>query len=127
MEKTASLQVFEALSSGVRLDVFRLLVRAGQAGRVAGEIAEQLQLPAPNLSFHFKALVQAGLLTVEQEGRFQRYRANIPLMLETIAFLTENCCGDRPEECAAMRRAVPAAEPFLPALGGRGTTTTEPT
>lgn len=35
----------------------------------------------------------SGLLTVEQEGRFQRYRANIPLMLELIAYLTEECCA----------------------------------
>lgn len=116
MEKAAVLQVFEALSSGVRLDVFRLLVRAGSAGRVAGEIAEALALPPTNLSFHLKGLVQCGLATVEQEGRYQRYRASIPTMLATIAYLTENCCGDDPAECAELRCAVPAAAPFLPEL-----------
>jgi ArsR family transcriptional regulator, arsenate/arsenite/antimonite-responsive transcriptional repressor len=116
MQKSVALQVFEALSSGVRLDVFRLLVRAGRAGKVAGEIAETLDIAPSNLSFHLKGLTQCGLLTAEQEGRYQRYRANLPLMLETIAFLTENCCGDRPDECADLRRGVPAAVPFLPAL-----------
>lgn len=94
MDKGAALQVFEALSSGVRLDVFRLLVQAGPAGRVAGEISSALDIPPTNLSFHLKALAQAGLVTAEQEGRFQRYRANIPLMVDTIGYLTENCCGD---------------------------------
>lgn len=99
MDKSAALQVFEALSSGVRLDVFRLLVQAGPDGRVAGELSAALGLPATNLSFHLKGLTQAGLVSVEQEGRYQRYRANIPLMVDTISFLTENCCGDHPEAC----------------------------
>lgn len=100
MNKNTALQVFEALSSGVRLDVFRLLVRAGPDGRVAGDISSSLDIPPTNLSFHLKGLTQAGLVTAEQEGRFQRYRANIPLMVDTIGFLTENCCGDHPEACA---------------------------
>lgn len=118
MDKPAVLQVFEALSSGVRLDVFRLLVEAGRSGRVAGDIAAKLDIPPTNLSFHLKTLTQAGLLTVEQEGRYQRYRANIPLMLATIAFLTENCCAGHPEDCAEMRRAVPGVGALLPALDG---------
>lgn len=100
MTKSEALQAFEALSSGVRLDVFRLLVQAGPAGRVAGELATELGLPPTNLSFHFKALTQSGLLTVEQEGRYQRYRANMPLMVDLIAFLTDNCCAGHPEQCA---------------------------
>ncbi|MDO9598339.1 MAG: metalloregulator ArsR/SmtB family transcription factor [Azoarcus sp.] len=116
MDKAAVLQVFESLSSGIRLDVFRLLVQAGRSGRVAGEIASSLDIPSTNLSFHLKTLVQSGLLTVEQEGRFQRYRANIPLMLGTIAFLTENCCAGHPEDCAELRGAIPDVDAFLPPL-----------
>lgn len=114
IQREQALGVFEALSSGVRLDVFRLLVQAGTGGRVAGEISAALDVPPTNLSFHLKALVQANLLSVTQEGRYQRYRANIPLMLDTIAFLTANCCGDHPEECAAYRDRVPGLGAFLP-------------
>lgn len=102
MNKDEALQVFESLASGIRLDIFRLLVRAGPEGRVAGEIADALAIPPTNLSFHLKTLTQTGLISVEQEGRFQRYRANIPLMVEVIAYLTENCCGDQPELCAGL-------------------------
>lgn len=116
MKKADAIQVFESLSSGVRLDVFRLLVQAGRSGQVAGEIAATLDIPPTNLSFHLKTLIQSGLLTVEQEGRFQRYRANIPLMLETIAYLTENCCAGHPEDCAGMRGAIPGADALLPPL-----------
>lgn len=117
VQKDQVLRVFEALSSGVRLDVFRLLVQAGKGGRVAGEIATALDLPSTNLSFHLKALVQANLLSVEQEGRYQRYRANIPLMLDTIGYLTANCCGDHPEDCADYRDQVPGLARILPPPG----------
>ncbi|MGE8619888.1 MAG: ArsR/SmtB family transcription factor, partial [Achromobacter spanius] len=80
MDKNTAVIVFESLASGVRLDIFRLLVRAAPDGCVAGQIATELSLPPTNLSFHLKALTQAGLLTVEQEGRFMRYRANTTLM-----------------------------------------------
>lgn len=116
MQRERALQVFEALSSGVRLDVFRLLVRAGKEGRVAGEIADALDIPPTNLSFHLKGLTHCGLLSVEQEGRYQRYRANIPLMLDTIAFLTENCCADNPDDCAVLRRDAPGTSAFLPPI-----------
>jgi ArsR family transcriptional regulator len=71
---------------------------------VAGDIAAKLELPPTNLSFHSKALTQAGLVTVTQEGRYQRYRANIPLMVDLVAYLTEECCSGNPEKCAPLRK-----------------------
>lgn len=99
MEKAIATTVFESLASGIRLDVYRLLVREGTEGLVAGEIASALDIPSTNLSFHLKALTQARLVTVEQEGRFQRYRANMPLMLDLIGYLTAECCAGHPEQC----------------------------
>lgn len=116
MEKITATQIFESLASGIRLDIYRLLVRFGKAGLVAGEIASTLNVPPTNLSFHLKALTQAGLATVEQEGRFQRYRANIPLMLDLIAYLTEECCAGHPEECAELRSASSCCNSVLPPL-----------
>ncbi|SQI43759.1 Helix-turn-helix domain [Leminorella richardii] len=114
MEKQTATTIFESLSSGVRLDVYRLLVKAGTTGMVAGEIASTLEIPSTNLSFHLKALTQASMLTVEQEGRYQRYRANIPLMLDLIAYLTEECCAGHPEQCQGLRSASTCSEAVLP-------------
>lgn len=99
MEKQQAVNVFESLSSGVRLDVYRLLVRQGSEGLVAGDIAARLELPPTNLSFHLKALTHAQLVSVAQEGRYQRYRANLPLMVELIGYLTDECCADQPGQC----------------------------
>jgi len=73
-------------------------------------------VPPANLSFHLKALSQARLVTVEQEGRFQRYRADIPLMLDLIAYLTEECCSGSPAQCVEMRAASKCVEELLPPL-----------
>ena len=109
MERAAAMLTLESLSSGIRLDIFRLLVRQGPEGLVAGEIATALELAPSNLSFHLKALTQSGLLSVEQEGRYQRYRANMPLMLDLIAYLTEECCAGHPELCGDLPTASSCA------------------
>jgi DNA-binding transcriptional ArsR family regulator len=116
MRKQNVLDAMSALSTGVRLDVFRLLVRSGKEGMVSGDIAKALDIPLTNTSFHLKTLVQAKLANVEQQGRFQRYRANIPQMLDVIAYLTENCCADDPGACRPMRNAIPNLEKVLPDL-----------
>ena len=119
MKRQSAIQIFESLSSGVRLDIYRLLVRIGPDGMVAGDIAAKLELPATNLSFHAKALAQAGLVTVTQEGRYQRYRANTPLMFDLIAYLTDECCSGHPEKCAPSRKPSVSSE-SVPALAGSG-------
>ncbi len=116
MEKPSALAIFAALASGLRLEAFRLLVKQGPPGMVAGEIAGALAVLPANLSFHLKVLSQARLVTVEQEGRFQRYRANIPLILELIAYLTEECCSGSPDQCLELRRAVQGSEALVPRL-----------
>ena len=65
--------------------------------------ASELDIAPNTLSFHLKAMLHAGLVSVEQEGRFLRYRANIPLMLEVIAYLTSECCSENPCECQKFR------------------------
>lgn len=92
MNTQQSAKLFECLSSPIRLDIFSLLIRYGSEGLVAGQIASELDLPSTNLSFHLKTLSHANLIFVQQEGRFLRYRANLPLMKELAGFLTNQCC-----------------------------------
>ena len=68
MEKTSATAVFESLASGIRLDVYRLLVRKGMEGLVAGEIAAALDRPRGSLGptrqrclEHLRRLLPAGL------------------------------------------------------------------
>lgn len=116
MNKSTATTVFETLASGVRLDIFRLLVKQGLDGMVAGEIANALDIAPNNLSFHLKGLVQSDLASVTQEGRYQRYRANIPLMLDLIAYLTEECCSSNPQQCSEMIGAANCSAALLPVI-----------
>lgn len=107
-------QLFESLASPVQLDIFKLLVKQEPGGLVAGKIASQLGLPATNLSFHLKNLTQTGLLSVEQKGRYQRYRADIPLILELISFLAHECCAGHPGLCLDFRAGSSCSPEVLP-------------
>ena len=111
MDKKAAVSAFEALSSGIRLDVFRLLVRAGPQGMVAGELASALDLPPTNLSFHLKTLAQAGLVSAEPAGRHVRYRANLDRMQALVGFLGDHCCGGQPELCAPVSSSACPSQP----------------
>lgn len=114
MNTKEAVTVFEALTSEARLSIFRLLVKHAPDGLVAGEIAQKLALPKTNLSFHLKSIVYSGLASVEREGRNTRYKANIPLMLEIIAYLTAECCSDNPEQCQMYRAECAVDHVFLP-------------
>ncbi len=82
----------EKLGSPARLEIFRLLVRAGDRGLPVGDIQEHLGIPASTLSHHIAQLSRAGLLRQEREGRVLRCSPNWDLMDDLIAFLTAECC-----------------------------------
>jgi DNA-binding transcriptional ArsR family regulator len=92
VEKQDVLAALAALAQETRLDVYRLLVRAGPDGATPGEIAEALAIPGATLSFHLKELRNARLVDVERDGRLLRYRPDFQAMRDVIAYLTENCC-----------------------------------
>lgn len=114
MKTEQAVTIFETLASGTRLEIYRLLVKAGLDGLVASEIAQALDIAPNKLSFHLKSMTHSGLTSVEQEGRFQRYRANIPLMLDVIGYLTEECCAGNPEQCLSLREQSDCCSSLLP-------------
>ena len=108
MEKQVALGALGALAQETRLDVFRLLVRAGGEGLSPGAIARALRVPAATLSFHLKELKSSGIVRCERSGRRLCYRPDYAAMNELLAFLTEQCCQGV-AECrpAASRRRAP--------------------
>jgi DNA-binding transcriptional ArsR family regulator len=103
MNTQTAVRALAALAHDSRLEIFRLLVQAGPHGVSAGEIAEQLSIPASTLSFHMKSLSHAGLVESRHQRRFIYYSANFEGMNALVGYLGENCCGGRP--------CVPAAAP----------------
>lgn len=95
MDEKQAVSMFDALASEVRLRIVKLLVRFGEDGLVAGEISTQLAIPPTNLSFHLKTLVHAGLVSSEQQGRYQRYRAEVSTLSQLVSFLLAECCAQQ--------------------------------
>jgi ArsR family transcriptional regulator len=105
MEKLDAITALAALAQDNRLDVFRLLVQAGQAGMPAGRVAETLGLAPNTLTFHFDRLRHAGLVSVRREGRSMIYAAHYDTMNALVDYLTENCCRGIAAEETAQRRS----------------------
>jgi ArsR family transcriptional regulator, arsenate/arsenite/antimonite-responsive transcriptional repressor len=99
MDKLDAVAALAALAQQHRLEVYRLLVQAGPQGMAAGEVAVALAIAPNTLSFHLDRLRHAGLVSVVRDGRSLIYAARYETMNNLLGYLTENCCGGRPELC----------------------------
>lgn len=81
-----------ALGHEARLNVYRLLVRAGEDGLIVGDIAGHTKLPLSTLAHHLRTLVSAGLVTQERQGREVVSRADFAAMNRALSYLTSECC-----------------------------------
>lgn len=109
MDKKATLAALSALAQPTRLDVFRLLVKAGDDGMFSGEIGTMLDVRQNTMSANLSVLLQAGLVRNEREGRSIRYFAEMDGMRRLLAFLMEDCCGGRPEFCQPVIKEIACA------------------
>jgi ArsR family transcriptional regulator, arsenate/arsenite/antimonite-responsive transcriptional repressor len=114
MEKPYAIAALAALAQETRLDIFRLLVQAGEDGMPAGQIGDRLSLPSATLSFHLSQLKHANLVTFRRESRSLIYKAAYPVMNDLLAYLTDNCCQGNAAACGlspcAPATATPAVE-----------------
>ena len=85
---------FAALGHEVRLEIVRLLASHSE-GMVAGEIQQELNIPASTLSHHLDGLLQEKLIEQHREGRFLRYRAHTQGLREILDFLMKASGMDR--------------------------------
>jgi ArsR family transcriptional regulator, arsenate/arsenite/antimonite-responsive transcriptional repressor len=84
--------MLSAMGTEPRLNIMRLLLSAHPDGMVAGEIQSELGIPNSTLSHHLDKLKQEGLVTVQRESAFLRYRANHEALQELLGFLYAECC-----------------------------------
>ncbi len=99
MDTSNATDLFSALSQPTRLDVFRLLLQAGEDGVLAGEIGERLEVRQNTMWANLSVLLNAGLVRNQRQGRSIRYFADVTTLRRLLAFVMEDCCGGRPELC----------------------------
>ena len=104
MEMTIAIKRLSAIAQEARLEVFRLLVKAGPDGMAAGEIARNLNVPANTLSAQLLVLSNAELVRARRDGRSIIYAINFDAMRNLLVFLTKDCCGGHIDVCAPSPR-----------------------
>jgi len=82
-----------ALGTEPRLRIMRLLLSAHPDGLVVGDIQAELPLAGPTLSHHLEKLRNEDIVTVQREGTYLRYRANVEALRDVLGFLLAECCG----------------------------------
>jgi len=102
MDTQDAVKRLSALAQDSRLEVFRLLVKAGPGGMAAGDIARSLETAANTMSQQLLILSNAGLIRARRDGRSIIYSVDFDAMSGLLVFLTEDCCGGRPEVCAPL-------------------------
>jgi ArsR family transcriptional regulator, arsenate/arsenite/antimonite-responsive transcriptional repressor len=94
-----------ALGHEARLEIYRVLMRAGDDGLPVYLIQERLGgMPRSTLAHHLQALVQAGLVVQRKVGAEVINRAAFAAMRELVGYLTDECCVDA-EACAPVAGA----------------------
>jgi len=96
MDTDAAALCLEALGQPTRLDVFRLLVKVGEAGLPFGEIQVRTGVPASTLSHHLATLTRCGLVEQTRQGRQTNSAAAFATMHILLEFLTAECCSLAP-------------------------------
>lgn len=107
MESSVAAAGFSALAQETRVNVMRLLGAKGASGMAAGELASKLGQPPSTLSFHLAALEQAGLVQSTRQSRHIIYAIRFAGLRALFSFLTETCCGGRPDLCGDLARLLP--------------------
>jgi ArsR family transcriptional regulator len=106
MELDVAAKVFAELGNRTRLDILRLLIKAGPDGLAIGEIQEHLEIPASTLAFHMRGIVAAGLVSQEKLGRVVLCRPCFDRINEAVAFLKKECCVGVREKTARSKKVA---------------------
>jgi DNA-binding transcriptional ArsR family regulator len=98
MNTERAADAMDALGAPVRLEIYRMLVRAGADGMTIGRIQQRTGIPRSTLSHHLHRLIDGGLVSSEKSGTSLICRADYPAMNELVGFLSDECCVDENRE-----------------------------
>lgn len=84
--------VLAAIADRHRLRILNMLVRADAAPICVCEFTAALDLAQPNVSYHLRQLVEAGIIMRERQGRYSYYSL-VPGALRQVAALVTEPAG----------------------------------
>jgi len=80
------------LGHPTRLNIFKLLVKAGDDGLSVGMIQQQIEIPGSTLSHHISKMVNVGLINQVRVSRTLYCVPQFEALQQVIDFLQEECC-----------------------------------
>ena len=84
VDSTRAAELFHALSDPIRVDVVAMLM---DGERCVCDLMDDLGLQQSRLSWHLKALADAGVISGRREGRWNYYSLNKDALAEASDFL----------------------------------------
>jgi len=91
---------FSAMGSDARLQVLRVLVRAGTDGLSVNQIQTRTGIAPSTLAHHLKFMAAAGLIEQEKTGRTIQNWAALDHLEALAAFILSECCADADKKAA---------------------------
>lgn len=93
MQSDSAIVIMNALAQPTRLATFSLLVRAGDTGMNAGDIADRVGVQRSLMSAHLLVLSKAGLVRQTRVGRNIAYRADKARVADFQGFMANVVAG----------------------------------
>jgi DNA-binding transcriptional ArsR family regulator len=84
----------EALGDPTDLKIYRVLVRAGEAGSSVRRLQERLKIAPSTLSHHIKTLVTVGLISQMRQATTLVCNANYAIMQGLLDILIAECFAE---------------------------------
>jgi len=95
MEVEKAAKALKELGHPTRLNLFKVLVKAGYGGLPVGDVQEKLGIPNSTLSHHLSKLISVDLIKQRREGRTLFCIPQYGSLNQLIVFLQDECCfGD---------------------------------
>ena len=98
MQWEEAAQGFAAMGSESRLQVLRVLIRAGHNGLTVGDIQQRSGIAPSTLAHHLKFLTGAGVVEQQRDGRSTINSANFDQLEQLAGFILSECCVDAASE-----------------------------
>ena len=92
MEIETAAEILAKIGNPIRLQVVRLLVRAGTEGLAVGAIQKHLDIPASTLTHHLNHLKSVGLIKQSRQQASLICTMEYGILEAVTDFLSAECC-----------------------------------
>ena len=106
MDIAAAAELFSEIGHEKRLEIIRLLVRAGPEGLTVSELKNRLLCPDSTLSHHISKLCRVGMVQQIRSGRHLKCHANYQILNELTDYLYQECCIESNPDCCEPKQTT---------------------